>query len=379
MQQCLPGQGHRDGERMKTMEGSIAIAEVVSRCDPDLVACFPITPSTHIAEHLDKLYTDGKIREYVAVDSEFAAISTIVGGSAAGGRVFSTTASQGLALMHEVLFTAAGMRLPVVMVVANRTLSAPLGIWNDHSDTMAERDSGWYQLYAATNQEAVDSVVQMFKLSEATMIPGMVNIDGFYLTHLIEQIDIPSEQIIKQFLPPFKPPVKLDPDNPLALGVYTLPKDYPQFREDLHADLQKSQEKIKKIHDEWAKLTGRRYGNGLWEEYMVEDADVVMVMIGSLFGNAQEAVDALRREGVRAGALRLRFFRPFPDGVARRLEGKRVIVIEKVLSPGAHPPLYTELLAQAYEEGIQFNARSVVKGLGGQDVPVHLLMDLVKQ
>ncbi len=180
----------------KTIEGSFAVAEVVKGCQPDVVACFPITPSTHIAEELDRIYTNGGIKSYTAVESEFSAISMLVGASAAGARAFTTTDSQGLALMHEVLFAAAGMRLPMVIVNANRSLSAPLSIWNDHQDSVSERDSGWIQIYCKNNQEVVDTVPQAFKISQDTNIPVMVCMDGFYLTHLVEQIDIPDKKMI---------------------------------------------------------------------------------------------------------------------------------------------------------------------------------------
>lgn len=355
----------------KTIEGSAAIAETVKNCDPDVVACFPITPSTHIAEDLNKIYTDGEIRDYIPVEAEFSAISALIGASAAGGRAFSTTSSQGLALMHEAIFCAAGMRLSPVMVVANRALSAPLNIWNDHQDSVSERDSGWIQLFCESNQEACDTIPQAFKVAEKVGLPAMVCIDGFYLTHAVEQIEIPEKETISQYLPKFNPKIKLDPEHPLSLGVYAFPEHYQNFRKDVFDDMETSKEDIKKAHDDWAKVSGRSYGDGLIEEYMVDDADCVFVGMGSIIGNAKEAVDQMRQQGKKVGALRIKSYRPFPGKeIAHALGGKNVAIFEKAISVGGDAPMYSEIMTAVVEINTKPVVSSFIGGLGGKDVTV---------
>ncbi|MFH1448302.1 MAG: transketolase C-terminal domain-containing protein [Candidatus Micrarchaeota archaeon] len=356
----------------KTIEGSAAIAETTKNCNPDVVACFPITPSTHIAEDLNKLHSDGEIRDFIPVEAEFSSISAIMGASAAGARAFSTTSSQGLALMHEAMFCAAGMRLSPVMVVANRALSAPLNIWNDHQDSVSERDSGWIQLFCESNQEACDTIPQAFKVAEKAGLPAMVCIDGFYLTHAVEQIDIPEKEVIDKFLPKFNPEVKLDPENPLSLGVYAFPEHYQGFRKDLFDDLGRSKEDIRKAHDEWAQLTGRKYGDGLIEKYMLEDAECVFIGMGSVIGNAKEAVDEMRASGKKVGVLKVRSYRPFPGKeIANSIAGKKVAVFEKAVSMGGEAPIYSEVMAAVGENDSGAVVSSFIGGLGGKDVTVN--------
>jgi len=367
----------------KTLEGSEAVAEVVKNCEPEVIACFPITPSTHIAEDLAQMYSDGKIKQYIAVESEFSAISAMAGASAAGGRTFSATSSQGLALMHEILFAAAGMRLPMVLVVANRSLSAPLSIWNDHQDTISERDSGWIQLYCESNQEAVDTVPQAFKISESTKIPVMVCMDGFYLTHSVEQIDVPETEMIRKFLPPFNPELKLDSNKPITLGSYAFPEHYQDFRKDLEEDMIKSEGTIRKAHDEWAKLSGRGYGNGLWEGANLEEAECVFVGMSSVMGNAKAVVESEINKGNRKyGALRIKSYRPFVEEVAELLKGKKsVAVFEKDISFGGVPPLYSEILDSLYhlEEKERPVLSSFIGGLGGRDVTREVIRGVFKK
>lgn len=373
----MPGKMHQNGAggevifMKKTIEGSIAVAEVVRDCGPDVVACFPITPSTHIAETLDRMYTNGELKSYTAVESEFSAISMLVGASAAGARAFTTTDSQGLALMHEVLFAAAGMRLPMVIVNANRSLSAPLSIWNDHQDSVSERDSGWIQIYCKNNQEAADSVPQAFKISEDTNIPVMVCFDGFYLTHLVEQIDVPEKDMIQKYLPKRKAEYKLDPEDPITMGMYALPTHYQEFRMDLHEDVLKAAENVKKEMEAWGEVSGRKYGNGLWEEYQTEDAEYLFVGLGSLMENAELAVEKMRKEGKKVGLVRIRCYRPFPGEVVEAFRGKKgILVFEKAVSMGADAPLYAELSSSMKEKGVDAPVSSYVGGLGGKDVTV---------
>lgn len=365
----------------KTMEGSVAVAETIVNVDPDVVACFPITPSTHIAEHLDKAYTDGRLKKFIAVDSEFAAISTLVGASACGARVFSTTASQGLALMHEVLFAAAGMRLPIVMVVANRSLSAPLSIWNDHQDTLAERDSGWIQFYCESNQEVVDTIPIAYRVAEENHLPVMVNMDGFYLTHAIEQIVIPSHEDIIGFIGEYDPEIKLDPEHPVALGVYAKPEHYQAFRVGLDRDMFAVKDRIVKHANDWYNLIGRKHDNGLFEDYYASEAEYVLIAMSSVCGNAKEVVDDLRSKGLSVGLLRIKTYRPFPyEEVGRLLSNAKSIgIFEKTLSMGAYTPLYQDVITSLRLVGSEnIPVSSFLGGLGGRDITEEHIREMFK-
>jgi pyruvate ferredoxin oxidoreductase alpha subunit len=363
----------------KTVEGSIAIAEAVKNCEPDVVACYPITPSTHIAETLAKFYADGELKTFIATESEFASISAICGASAAGGRAFSTTSSQGLALMHEVVYAAAGMRLPIVMVVGNRALSAPLNIWCDHQDSIAERDSGWIQLYCESSQEGVDSAIQAFKIAESTMLPAMVCVDGFYLTHTVEPLDIPTVEEVRKFLPKFQPKVKLDTENPISMGEYAMPSDYQGFREDVHKDNLAAKARIVEVDREFEQMFGRGHG-GLAQGYKSEDADYIFLAMGSVIGNAKEAVDELRAKGKKVGVVKIRSFRPFPEEeVKKLLEGKKhIAVFEKSYSLGSFAPVYADVINSLYSLKKRPVVSSFIGGLGGKDVPVKTVTEIFK-
>ena len=363
----------------KTIEGSIAIAEAVKNCEPDVVACYPITPSTHIAETLAQYYANGEIKSYTATESEFSSISIICGASAAGSRAFTTTSSQGLALMHEVVYAAAGMRLPIVMVVGNRALSAPLNIWCDHQDSIAERDSGWIQLYCENSQEGVDTTIQAFKIAESLVLPTMVCIDGFYLTHTVEPVDIPTLEEVRNFLPKYVPMVKLDPENPVSIGEYALPDNYQDFRQDVHNDNLAAKGKIVEVDNEFKQIFGRGYG-GLLEGYRSEDADYIFLAMGTVVGNAKEAVDELRAKGKKVGVVKVRSFRPFPEEeIKRALEGKKhIAVFEKSYSLGSFAPLYSEVINSLYSLKKRPVVSSFIGGLGGKDVPVNKLIEIFK-
>jgi pyruvate ferredoxin oxidoreductase alpha subunit len=360
----------------KTVECSVAIAETVVNCDPDVVACYPITPSTHIAEKLAEHWADGELKEYVATEGEQSALSVLIGAAATGARTFTTTSSQGLLYMSEVLFNASGMRLPIVMFIGNRAIGAPLNIWCDHQDSISFRDSGWIQIYVHSSQEAVDSVIQAYKIAEKTMIPVMVCGDGFFLTHTVETVEIPEKDIIKKYLPPLKMPIRLDPKEPKSLGVYAIPEHYQSFREDLTTDIENSVSEILKVDAEWKDLTGRSYG--LFEEYHVYDAEHVIIAMGAQASNGKEAVNKLRANGEKVGILILRLFRPFPyEALAEVLAGKHVLVLDRSISPGAHPPLYSEVTNALF--GKVGSIHSAIGGLGGRDLNVDVFVELFKQ
>lgn len=360
----------------KTIECSEAIAETVVNCNPDVVAAYPITPSTHIPERLAKYWADGELREFIPVESEHSAFSALVGGSAVGGRTFTASSSQGLLLAHEVLFNISGMRLPVVVFIANRSVSAPLNIWCDHQDAMSQRDTGWIQIYVKNSQEAVDSVVQAYKIAEQTMIPVMVCGDGFFLTHAVEQVDTPDKDLVKKYLPPLRMDIKLDPQKPLSLGVYAMPETYQDFREDFVQDFEASMDVIIKADEDWKKATGRGYG--LFEAYYVDDAERVIVAMGAQASNGKEAVNKLREKGEKVGIFILRLFRPFPyKQVGEALKGKSILVLDRSLSPGANAPLFDEILTAL--EGKAKNMLSTVGGLGGRDLNVDVFTSLFEQ
>lgn len=350
----------------KTCLGTSALADAAVSCGVEVCACYPITPTTGLTAGLAKHHANGKIPKYITVESEFSALSALVGASAAGARTFTTTGGQGVLLMHEVLFSASGMRLPIVMVVGNRAVSSPLNVWNDEQDTISQRDVGWLQFYAESNQEAVDMLPIAFKVAEKTMLPVMLCIDGHYLTHAVEPIDIPTREEVSKFLPPFNPKIKLDPENPVSLGVYAAPPHYQNFREDLAGDIEASMKTIIEMGKDYSKVTGRDYSP--IDEYKASDADFVFVSMGSMTGNVKAAVDELRGKGEKVGVVRIRVLRPFPrEAIAKALKGKTVGVIERAISPGGTAPIYTEVSEAA--DGTAKVISSFHGALGGRELP----------
>jgi pyruvate ferredoxin oxidoreductase alpha subunit len=354
------------------VEGSRAVAEAVKLCDVKVISAYPITPQTHIVEFLAEFVANGELdAEYVKVESEHSAMSVCIGASATGVRTFTATSSQGLALMHEVLFIASGLRLPIVMVNANRAMSAPISIWNDQSDTIASRECGWIQLYVETNQEALDSVIQAYKVAEnhEVLLPFMVCMDGFVLTHTYEPVDIPDKSLVKEYLPEYEPLVKLDTDNPITMGHIADPNYYMEFKVLQDEAMNRSKDVLEKADEEFGEIFGRRYG--LFEEYKIDGADVVLVTMGSLAGTVKDVVDRLRERGKNVGLLRVRLYRPLPKKeIVRVLKDFDVVgVIEKVncfgLGGGA---LFNDLKSIMYKKS---NAEivSFVAGLGGRDIP----------
>ncbi|MCX6767524.1 MAG: thiamine pyrophosphate-binding protein [Candidatus Micrarchaeota archaeon] len=346
----------------KIIEGSIAVAHVVARCGVQVVAAYPITPSTHVPEELSRIQPEYGF-EFIPVESEHSALSAIVGASVAGARTFTATASQGLALMNEVLHNASGMRLPLVMVVGNRALSAPLNIWNDWQDGISSRDTGWIQLYCKNNQEVIDTVIQAYKIAETISFPVMVGMDGFYLTHEITTIDLPEKEEISAFLPPFKPKQSLDVEKPLAFGTYMNPQYYMDAKAQQQKDMLAAAKTIEAVAAEFGKAFGRKQA-ALVEEYQSSDAERVIVTMGSLSENVEIAVDELRAKGERVGLVRIKCFRPFPaEALAKALGGKKAAVMEKDASYGYEGALATELKA-----ALKTDVLGIVCGLGGRDV-----------
>ncbi|MGC8906759.1 MAG: transketolase C-terminal domain-containing protein [Desulfomonilaceae bacterium] len=354
------------------MEVSIAAAEAVGLCDVDVVAAYPITPQTHVVEHLSELVAEGKLdAEFVPVESEHSAMSVCCGAAAAGARTFTATAAQGLALMSEIVFIASSMRLPVVMFLANRALSAPLSIWNDHSDTMMVRDCGWIQVFCENGQEVYDAIFHAYRVAEdpTVSLPVMINVDGFSLTHVIEPIEFWTPEMVKQYLPPFKPIHTLHPDKVVTFGAFGMPEIYAEQRMAHDEAMRGSFGVITKAWEELAALTGRKYSP--IEEYKTDGADTLIVGMGSLCETASLAVDLLRDQGKKVGLLKIRLWRPLPVQELRRALGraKEVLVIDRCVAPGAaNMPVTSELRALMYHEPNRPNIRCMVAGLGGRDV-----------
>lgn len=353
----------------RQIEGARGVAETVAACRPQVVCAYPITPQTHIVEGLGALVRTGALApcEFVNVESEFAAMSVAIGASAAGARAYTATASQGLLFMSEALYNASGLGLPVVMTVANRAIGAPINIWNDHSDAMSQRDSGWIQLYAETNQEAMDLHVQAFRLAEELSVPVMVCMDGFVLTHAFEPLEVPAQADVDAFLPPFAPRQVLDPAEPVSIGAMVGPEAFTEVRYlAFHRQLE-ALRRIPEIAAEFAGAFGRDSG-GLLRTYACEGASTVVLAMGSVLGTLKDAVDGLRDEGVEVGVAGLTSFRPFPMDAVRAALGsaQRVIVLERAFSVGVGGIVSANVhMALA---GLPQRHHTVIAGLGGRPV-----------
>jgi pyruvate ferredoxin oxidoreductase alpha subunit len=367
---------------LKQIEGSYAVAEVVSQCRPNVISAYPITPQTHIVEGLADIVGAGKLdAEFVNVESEFSAASVVLGASAAGARAYTATTSQGLLLMSEVIYCIAGMRLPIVLTCANRAISAPLSIWNDQQDSMAVRDAGWIQLHAEDNQEASDLHIQAFKIAEQTFLPVMVCMDGFILTHAYEPVDIPEQKQVDDFLPAFKPRHIVDPRWPRGIGLFADPRFYMETRYILHRALEKSEETIKEVSSEFAKAFGRESG-GFIKTYKLEEADVAVVSMGSVVGTIKELIDQLEEEGKKVGLLQICSYRPFPrKAVYNALKDKmNIVVLEKCISLGRGGILASDVRwSFPRAEKKDRNISSFVAGLGGRNISIDNLQYMVEK
>lgn len=369
------------------LEGAQAIGKTVALCRPGVISAYPITPQTHIVEELASIVANGELKaEFINVESEHSAASCVLGAVAAGVRAYSSTSSQGLLLMAEVLFNIAGMRLPVVMCCVNRAVSAPINIWNDQQDIMAVRDAGIILLFAENIQEACDLHIQAFKVAEDPniMLPVIVNIDGFVLSHGYEAVDLPEQEIVDKFLPPYNPPYKLDISNPLTFGPLVGPEWYLETRYAIHETMKNEvKNKIKEVAQEFTKMFGRT-SYGLYEEYKLDDAEVVYLTFGSIAGPVKETVDSLRLKGEKVGLLRIICYRPFPQEEVGKLllERKKVIVLEKDVSLGATGALYQDVVSSLYfvlqKNGVKNipKVNGYICGLGGRDVSLDEILQL---
>ncbi len=366
------------------LNGDEAVAFAVKQCDVDVVAAYPITPQTIIVEKFSEYVANGEVQtEFVCTESEHSAMTACLSAAAVGARTFTASASAGLALMHEMLFVTSGSRVPVVMAVANRALSSPLNIHGDQSDSMAERDSGWIQIYVENAQEAYDSIIQAFKIAEdvGVSLPIIVGLDGFTISHTLEKVDVLAEDTVKEFvgerpLPSVftqqgkNVPYKLDPENPMTMGPNVSPNFYFEFKRQQDEGMRNALKKIQEINIEYGKLSGRSYGDGLVDAYQLADAEIAIVVVGSTAGTLKVIVDQLRQEGIKAGILRLRTFRPFPiEELRTALKNvKTLAVMDKSMSFGAFGgAVFTEVRNALYDSDIHPTIVNYIFGLGGRD------------
>jgi pyruvate ferredoxin oxidoreductase alpha subunit len=358
----------------RQIEGSQAVAAAIALCRPEVISAYPISPQTHIVEALSDLVRTGELApcEYVMVESEFSAMSAAIGASATGARTYTATASQGLLFLAEALYNASGLGLPIVMTVANRAIGAPINIWNDHSDAMSQRDCGWIQLYAESNQEALDLHVQAFRLAEELSLPVMVCMDGFVLTHAVEAVDIPTQEQVDAFLPAFEPNQVLDPDDPVTIGAMVGPEAFTEVKYLMHAKQMQALDLVPEIAGAFAQAFGRSSG-GLLRSYRSADAETIVVALGSVLGTIEDVVDELREEGVRIGAVGVKCFRPYPLEELRDALGhaRRVVVLEKAFAVGVGGIVGQNVrLALA---GLDTTVHDVVAGLGGRPITKRML------
>jgi len=374
-------------QKSQILEGSNAIAQTIKNIKPAVISAYPITPQTHIVEDLAKFKADGEASyEYVRAESEFAAASIVEGASATGVRVYSATCSQGLLLMAEVVFNIAGMRLPVVLTCANRGVSAPITIWNDHQDAMTIRDAGWIMFFAENTQEAVDQHIMAYKIAEQLKLPAMVNIDGFILTHSYEPVSIPDSKQIKKYLPDYKPKKGeyLDPKNPLTFGAFATPAHYMEIRQELHNDLTASQEIINQEYKKYnkifnkSKIANRKspIENGLIEYYGPKNPKIILVAMGSVVGTIKNVADKNKKVGV----LKIKTYRPFPaDEILKIInKTKYIAVIEKAISLGYTGPLASDIKSAAQGK-IKAKIQNFIVGLGGRDITSEMIKKIIKE
>jgi pyruvate ferredoxin oxidoreductase alpha subunit len=362
---------------LKQTEGSRAIAEAVALCRPEVICAYPITPQTHIVEALGEMVKAQDLEdcEFINVESEFAALSVAIGASAAGARTYTATSSQGLLFMAEAVYNAAGLGLPIVMTIGNRAIGAPINIWNDHSDSMSMRDAGWIQLYADTNQEALDLHIQAFRLAEELSCPVMVCVDGFILTHAYDRVDVPAQPDVDKYLPSFEPRQVLDPAEPVSIGAMVGPEAFTEVRYLAHHKQLRALKLIPHLADAFKAQFGRASG-GLVKSYRTADAETIVVALGSVNGTIQEVVDEMRDDGVKIGSLSICSFRPFPLAETRDVlqRAKRVVVIEKCLAVGLGG-IVSDGVRKALS-GIVLKGYTVIAGLGGRAITRASLRDL---
>jgi len=382
-------------QKVLALSGDESVAYAVKQSDVDVVAAYPITPQTIIVEKFSEYVHNGEVdTEFICVESEHSALTACLAAAATGARTFTASASAGLALMHEILYVTSGCRAPIVMAIANRALSAPINIHCDHADSMVERDASWIQIYVENSQETYDSVIQAFKIAEDPdiLLPVMVMLDAFFLSHTLERINVLSDENVRKFVGTRKIPLvrghegklvpfTLNPENPVTMGPLALHDYYFEHKRQQEAAMQRALQKIKQVHDEYGEISGRTYGNGLIDPYRLEDAEIAAICVGSTAGTTKVVVDQLRAKGVKAGLLRLRAYRPFPlQDITKALENvKAIAVMDRSHSFGAHGgPIFHEVRHVLYDAQTRPQVVNYVYGLGGRDMPQTLIHEIYK-
>jgi len=365
------------------MEVAIASAEAAALCKFDVAAVYPITPQSHVAEHLSDIVHEGRVdASFITVESEHSALSAAIGAAGTGARVVTATSSQGLLYMSEVLPIASAMRLPIVMIIANRAVSGPINIWNDHSDIMPMRDTGWISFFADNGQEVVDMTIQAFKVGEdrRVMLPVNINMDGFQLTHMVEPIIMPEQEEVDRFLPAYVPYAALHPDNIVSMGTLGMPEIYAEAQKSKDVALVNSIKVVKEVWKDWEKQFGRKYEP--IQSYRTEDADIALLTMGSMGETAEIAVDELREQGVKVGLLKIKLWRPFPfDELKKAVKGIKVLAVtDRAISfGGPGGPVFSEIRSALYDQPKRPKIVNYIIGLGGRDVTVEGFMDMVRR
>ena len=359
-------------EDNRFISGNDAVAIGAKLARPHVISAYPITPQTVVVERLSEMVEDGSLKaEFMHVESEHSAISAAMGASVVGARTFTATSSQGLLYMAEGLYYAAGGRFPIVMMNANRSLALPWSIYGDQSDSLSQLNSGWIQIYVEDAQEALDMVIQAYRIAEdpAVLTPFMVNLDGFVLTHTYEPVSIPDQAEVDKFLPPFSTHNKMSFEKPMNMGMSTTPQDNQEYKFQQHSAILSSVEAIKRVDTEFGELFNRRYG-GLVEEYCCNDAEVVLITLGSITGTARAVTDRMRNKGRRVGLLKIRYMRPFPvDELIRVCENiRRVGVVDKDISFGYEGTVFTNVNSALYRMSNPPETMNFICGMGGRDV-----------
>lgn len=364
----------------KVLEGSHAVAEAARLAKVEVISAYPITPQTHIVERLSDFCADGSLNaRFLRVESEHSALAALIGAASTGVRTFTATSSQGLALMHELLHWASGARLPIVMAEVNRALAPGWNIWTDQTDSLAQRDTGWVQLYCETGQEVLDTTLQAFWLAEAVNLPVMVVLDAFFLSHTYEPVDVPEQQDVDRFLPAYQPKFQLDPKNPCAFNQLAPPNIYMEMRRDIQQAMDDALTRCAEMEERFVDLFGRCYG--AVEAVQCEDAEIVLVTSGTITSTSRQLLQDLRARGEPVGLFKIKLFRPFPaDAIRRGLQNARkVAVIDRNCSFGAGGIFAQEVRAALCNQSAGPKVWSYIAGLGGRDVTPDLLETIYQQ
>jgi len=364
----------------KILVGNHAVSWGVMLSRAEVISAYPITPQTTIVEELSVLCADGRLQaKFIPVESEHSAMACCIGAAATGVRTFTATSGQGLALMHEMLHWASGARLPIVMATVNRALGSPWNIWDEQTDSLAQRDTGWLQIYCESNQEVLDTTIQAFKIAEEVRLPLMLNLDAFFLSHTAEPVEIPEQGLVDDFLPRYQPDYRLDPKDPHSFGCLTTPEYYMEFRYKMQQAMLRSKTVCQQVDEEFGRCFGRKYG--LIEDYQCAGADLILVTSGAIASTARAVVDNLRAKGRKLGMIKIRLFRPFPreELISVLRETEKVAVIDRNISFGVGGIFAQELQAAFANEKKRPPIFSYIAGLGGRDVTPQVLNEVIYQ